>query len=424
MEKPSAVASISAGKPGTSVASAGERVVAVGRALVAASEAFLAGLRQPTRTPADLVKTTGVNKDIASRFLMALAKRDPLAVVYYMPGVESLRRLSRGARARAADGAAVQRFELAISAFEELLQDDLGGRHALDAMASAWLPEARERFEAASRQMAFRAAANLRGLECQTLLNSVLFSPGAEEDRYDSVSIQGLIGMQRLRPGVHLTIATYDWLGDSAGRTSLTVDGQRIGGDESARELLTQFCRGDPLALRVARAGKLTKFQLVGEALGAGAASDAFFGVYVPGQMRRYAREGGQNGAHSEVLEVPTQRLVMDVLMHPDVWPGVEPELQMYDTCVRGTASVNDRARDADRVDMLDSLRLIGRGIECCRVAEGPKYLDVLRWTCEKRGWDPGSFRVYRLDSRYPVVGVQYAMVFHRDFKQDEPKPR
>jgi hypothetical protein len=391
--------------------------------LAAASEAFLAGLRQVTRTPADLAKATGVNKDIASRFLTALAKRDPLAVVYYMPGVESLRRLSRGAKARAADGAAVQRFELAIGAFEELLQDDLGGRHALDAMASAWLPEARERFEAASRQMAFRAAANLRGLECRTLLNTAFYVPGANPERYDNVSIQGVIGMQRLRPGIHLTIATYDWLGDSTGRTTFTVDGQQISGsDESARELLPQFCRGDPLALHTARLGSLTKFQLVGDALGAGAASDTFFGVYMPGHMRRWAREGAPNGAHSEIVELPAQRMVLDILMHPDVWPGMEPELRLYDTCVRGTASVNDRSRDADRVDMLDSARLIGRGIECCRIAESPRYLDLLRWTCEKRGWDPASFRVYRVDSRHPVVGVQYAMVFQREARPEELK--
>src|SRR5262249_50181130 len=128
---------------------AGERVVAVGQELAAASQALLDALATPVRTSGDLVRATGVNKDIAGRFLTALAKRDPLAVVYYMPGVESLRRLSQGARSRIETPAAVNGFDEAIVAYEELLEDELGGRHALDAMAGAWLPEARERFESA-----------------------------------------------------------------------------------------------------------------------------------------------------------------------------------------------------------------------------------------------------------------------------------
>lgn len=396
--------------------------MAVGQELAAASQAFLEGLATPVRTSGDLTKATGVNKDIAGRFLTALAKRDPLAVVYYMPGVESLRRLSHSARARVGSVETIRTFDRAIDAYEELLQDELGGRHALDAMASAWMPEARERFEAASRQMAFRAAANMRGLECRALLDAAFFHPGADPDRYDAISIQGLIGMQRLRPAVSLTIATYDRRGDTAGRPNFTIDGKPISeADDSAHELLPAFGRGDPLALRVVRKGSSAAFQLVGTALGASAAGDSFFGVYSPGIFRRWARFPGDIAHHSEILEVPTQRLVLDILLHPDVWPGVEPELMMYDTCVRGTASVNDRARDADRVDMLDSSRLIGTGIDCCRVAESPRYLEVLRWTCQQRGWDPEKFRVYRCDSRYPVVGVQYAMAFHLNEKPARP---
>ncbi|HYD01393.1 MAG TPA: hypothetical protein VEB22_09225 [Phycisphaerales bacterium] len=387
-------------------------MVVVGRMLATSGEALLGSLRSPVRTSSDLIKAAGVNKDIASRFLSALSKRDPMAVAYYMPGVESLRRLSRGAKSRSGDALAIKTFDAAISAFEEFLQDELGGRHALDAMASAWLPEARERFEFASRQMAFRASANLRGLECRTLVNAGLIAPGADADRYDAVALQGLIGIQRLRPAVSLTVATYDRRGDTAGRPNFTIDGRPIAGEELPHELLPAFSRGEPLDLRVVRRGSSAAFQLVGTALGASAAGDSFFGVYSPGLFRRWARFPGDRAAHMEVLEVPTQRLVLDVLLHEDVWPGRDPELLLYETCVRGTASVNEPARNPDRVDMLDTARLIGRGVDCCRVAETPRYLDLLHWTCEQRGWDQSKFRVYRCDARYPVVGVQYTMAF------------
>src|SRR3569832_1079539 len=66
----------------------GERMVVVGKMLATSGEALIGSLRTPVRTSTDLTKAAGVNKDIASRFMSALAKRDPMAVAYYMPGVE------------------------------------------------------------------------------------------------------------------------------------------------------------------------------------------------------------------------------------------------------------------------------------------------------------------------------------------------
>jgi len=69
------------------------------------------------------------------------------------------------------------------------------------------------------------------------------------------------------------------------------------------------------------------------------------------------------------------------------------------------------------RSDLLDSVRLLGKGIGCCRVVEIPRYTELLQAACERRGWDPAKFRVYRCDSRYPVVGVQYVMGFRLEAK-------
>ena len=400
---------------------AGERAVAVGRFLVSASEEFVRSLNPQARTSSDLARAVGVNKDIASRFMTAVAKRDPLAVAYYMPGVESLRRLSEGAKTRSGDLAVIERFEQAIAAFEEFLQDELGGRHALDAMASAWLPEARERFESASRQMAYRAAANLRGVECEMIINSTVIHPGKDPERYDAIQADGVIGVRRLRPGVQIMVATFDHRDDTAGHATQTIDGKPVRGDGTTEEFLPAFGRGEPPEIKVVRAGTSSFYQLVDEGLGAVTASDLYFGHYTPAMMRRWGRMPGDIAATMEGVEVPAQRLVFDVLLHPDVWPGIDPELMFYGTFVRGVALPYDRARDMDRVDLLDQVRFIGTGIECCRVADAPKYVELLRWACEKRGWDPAKFRVFRCDARYPVYGVQYTLAFRL---QERPAAR
>ena len=391
-----------------------ERVAAIGRMLASAGAAYLSTLRSPVRTSSDLVRAANVNKDVANRFMMALGKQDPLAVVYYMPGVEALRRLSRAARDPSADPAAVRAFDDAIAAFERFLQDELGGRHALDAIASAWLPEARERFESASRQMIFRGTANLRGVECQSMIDAVIIHPGGDPDRFDSVSISGVIGVRRLRPSVPLRIATFASLGATAGRPWFTSDG-RPASDEAPMEVLPRFGRGEPPPMRIARYGSCIAYEIVGEALGAATAADAVFGQYTPGSFRRWARKPGDAISLLHILEVPAQRLVMDVLLHPEVWPGREPELSFFDTTIRGYALPDDPSRAADRMELVDTVRRIGTGVECCRIAEMPRYVDLLRWACEQRGWNPSAFRVYRLDGRYPPCGVQYVVSFRQD---------
>jgi hypothetical protein len=269
--------------------------------------------------------------------------------------------------------------------------------------------------------MAYRALAFLRGVEAETILNTCIIHPGEDPDRYDAVFLQGIMGVQRLRPAVPLMLATFDHRDDTAGRPTLTLDGRPIGGESPTDELLPQFGRGDPAGLRVQRSGTSSFYQLVGEGLGVGNASDLFFGQYTRGLYRRWARSPGDIAATMEALEVPSQRLVMDVLMHPDAWPGLDPELMHYNICVRGAALPYDRSRDTDRIDLLDSVRRLGTGIECCRVAEVPRYIELLQWTCAQRGWDPSAFRVYRCDSRYPVVGVQYVMAFRLSARPERP---
>jgi hypothetical protein len=398
----------------------GERAVVVGELLSSASRAFVNALVPPARTSADLAKAVGVNKDIASRFLIAMGKRDPLAVVYYMPGVESLRRLSRGAANRTSNAGLVKTLNVAIDAYEDFLQRDLGGRHALDSMASAWLPEARERFEGASRQMAFRAAANLRGVESQAIISASIVHPGEDPERYDTVQVEGVIGVQRLRPGTRLMITTFDCRDDTAGHPTQTLDGHPIRGDGDAREFLPRFGRGAPPALEIVRSESSSYYHLVDEGLGAGTASDLYFGHYTAAMFRRWARFAGDIAATMEAVEVPTQRLVLDLLVHPDAWPGMEPELMLYGTYVRGVALPYNRARDVDRVDLLDSVRFVGNGTDCCRVAEAPRYLELLEWACERRGWDPARLRVYRCDSRYPVFGVQYSLAMRLKAREGE----
>jgi hypothetical protein len=112
------------------------------------------------------------------------------------------------------------------------------------------------------------------------------------------------------------------------------------------------------------------------------------------------------------VIDIPVKTLIVDVLVHQDVWPGVEPELRMYDTTGRGLANPTDPARDMDRIDILESIQDMGTRLEGFRAKEAGRYVEMVRYICGRLDWDSDHFRGYRCRVDYPVHGTQVAMVF------------
>ena len=109
--------------------------------------------------------------------------------------------------------------------------------------------------------------------------------------------------------------------------------------------------------------------------------------------------------------------LLFDVLVHEAVYPASEPALLIYDTVLDGVADVNDRRRDADRLDLMESVGLLGRGSAKFRVGEVPNYVDLIRHVFDRMGWNDEDFRGYRCRIDYPIYGSQVVMAF------DPPPP-
>jgi hypothetical protein len=103
--------------------------------------------------------------------------------------------------------------------------------------------------------------------------------------------------------------------------------------------------------------------------------------------------------------------LQFDVLVHRDLYPGNEPELVIYDTAFQGVASVNDRARDVDRLDLLESVDALGAPPRL-RSADVPRYAELIEAAARSAGFDLPSFRGYRTRVDYPLYGSQVTMAF------------
>jgi hypothetical protein len=386
-----------------------ERAHAVGRALAAALGAALASVPEARQGPQALALALGLDKVLTSRTLKALAQGDPIAVLHAAPGPEPLRRLVRAARRRGATVEATAAAEASILAFEEFIRRDAGDRSALGAMLSAWLPEARAEFELRRKQSAYRALSELKGASMELNVSTTFLAPAADGVHLDVVWVNSFLGIARHVPRAAVRFTSRRLGVAPSARRPMTLDGAPV--EDLAGVRLDDFCVAPPAAVDVQRAGDVIHYVLGSTAYGPAARCDLVFAEVNRAELPRAVPRGsGRKGYVYADIAVPAKALVLDVFVHVDVYPGAEPELFVYDTAIGGIADVNDRSRDFDRLELLESVEARGPGQ--VRLAEAPRYGDLVRHVHGRLGWDPAQFRHYRVRVEYPVYGSQVVLAF------------
>jgi hypothetical protein len=388
------------------------RILATGRALADALAELVAAIPGQPRGPGELSEALGIDKVLASRLLKAASHQDPIAVLQLAPGPNPLRRVAREAHRCGVAKELVSSAEGAIDEFDQLIREEAGDRSGLQAMISAWLPEARREFELRRKQAVFRAMSQLKGSFADVSLGTVLLHPSSDETKLDIVWLFGLFGLQRLRPGVPVKFASRRMDEDGNPRRPLTIDGPAVSDLRALR--LDAFCSSPIVDLEVHEVGDVIRYMLADSGYGPSARMDLVFAEVDLAEIDRFVPAGsGSKGYFFTETTTCAKRLLFDVLVHEDVYPDSEPSLTIYDTASEGVASVNDRSRDFDRFDLQESIRALGTGISKFRSARVPRYAEMLDLICEKLQWDGSRFRGYRCDVEYPVYGSQVTMAFN-----------
>lgn len=398
--------------PAASELSLEERITQVGRALGETLSEVLDRVPDSPRGPQDLARTLGLDKVLTSRLLKAVRRgRDPMAVVYHLPGPEPLRRFVTAARKR---GAAVDRCEPALAAidqFENLIRRDVGDRSALDALITSWLPEARREFELRRKQSAFKAMSQLKGVAADTNLATVILHPSPDGEHIDIVWIIGLLGLRRLRPGARVRFATRRIASENKPRQPTALDGGSTDGLLAQR--LDEFCTAPPAPIEAHRSGEVVHYTLAGDDYGPRSAVDLLLAEVNLAEIPRYVpAELGRKGYVFAEIGTPSSSLLFDVFLHEDVYPGSTPALEIYDTAFDGVVDVNDPARQIDRLELAESIEPLGQGIGTFRAQEIPNYLELVRHVVDRMGWDGDRFRGHRCRIDYPIYGTQIAATF------------
>lgn len=376
-------------------------------------------LADPPTRPGQMTRRLGLNKTLASRLLAALRTDDPLACAHALPGPEALRLVTKAiARATQADpeatasqaGSPLLKANEAIDAFDHLIRNEVGGRSALDAIITDALPDARAKFDLANRQAMSKAVANLKGVSTEVEFSTAIICPTDDPNLCAPTFLGGYLGLRRIRPGALVRIATSLINPSRQPTAAKTIEGGPL--DElKSGVLIEAYCTKPTPELVTTRHSDAVHHALQGETVGIASAVDIIMGERLGGVYGRYQPKGERTRvkrvwAANETV-IASRLLILDMILHEDIWPGCSPEVRIYDTIVQGSAAPNDPSRDADLLAVHDPVQSLGTGVSRFRVAEMPRYTELLEYTCRCLGYRGDQFRAFRARIEYPFYGSQ-----------------
>jgi hypothetical protein len=385
------------------------RIAAIGDRLLHGFSPVVSALVQSETGPQQLANRLGVDKVLASRLLKAMRTTDPVSAVHRMPGPEPLRRLLKASARAGVNAALIEEANAAVDRFESLIRDDIGDRGTLEAIISAWIPEARREFELRRKQAAFRAISQLRGAHCRAICATVLLYPSENGNTIDVVWLNGFLGLQRARPNASAKIATRRVNGQKSGRAPSTLDGRPV--DCLDGLLMPEYCSRPLPDVCVEVVDEVVHYSLGGKKYGPNSSVDVMFAESNFGELERYMPVGSerQRFVFAEV-SMPARAIQFDAFVHRDLGGSSVPQLTIFDTAFEGIASINDRMRDIDQLVLLESVESIGWGVSCARSTDIPRYTDAVAHVLNRVGWKAEDFHAFRCRSEYPLYGSQITM--------------
>jgi hypothetical protein len=377
--------------------------------------------RIEVRKAADVERALGMDRKLCWQVYRIATASNPLAAGANVPARVSVERLLKTAKKKEVAPAIIEGVSKAYREFERLVERHAATRGEFDALIAAALPEEQEKLNFASREAIYHAARNIRGVTMQTALMTQILHPAAgSPELLDVVNLVGHLGLRRIRRGALIECTARILSSARQAMPMTTLEGRPV--NDSSDAMLPQFC-SDPAPIVVAHDyGEQIRFTLEGEEVGMQAAVDSVFVGAIPAFRSRFATPERATTGMAVWTDAPSHWQVIDLLAYEGLFPEQDPMVRVYDMIPHGPIVRSpDRSRDIDVVAFNPPVRFMGRGVESFRCLHVPRYMEMLKVVCDKRGWDPDRLHGYRVEIEYPVYSWQTMLALRLASPPGEP---
>jgi hypothetical protein len=384
----------------------------VGEGIQSAMRQLLDGTAIDLQRPTTLTNCWGVELTLATRVLQAVREPDPVSSLQLLPTPKALRSFVGIASQQGINGETLEAAEQAVEDYEELVKR-LGGKKAdLDTFVARRLDHSREKIEQAAKQSISRGYSSLIGVQAAASVLSCFIFPSEEPGWCDELVVHGYHGLRRLRPELPLLLGSREILDDEPSRM-VTLERLRGGAicQNGMTTALLPFCTNPLPEIEIIADGNKLIYALPAESQDKIPAElDIFFSSMHRRADPMVGSPDNPRARYAFIPQNPSRHMIMDVFIHRDVWPGVEPELLLARIGNPGAPDL--LAHALDQADYIETLQRLGNSASAIPHRHYRNQLPLVEYIHDQMKWELGDFRLYRCIVKYPVVGLWYTIQF------------
>lgn len=362
--------------------------------------------------PQEVARRFGVNKTLTWTISRIVSSDDPIATLASAPGVASLRSLISMMEQAGAPAAAVARVWSAVESVDKTVEVHVGDRSTLQLVADGMSPSSGDHLEA-SRRLAYRGNSGLWGVQARLRTMTAFLAPSADNpDSLDVAIVRGLVGLRRLRASLRWPIIYMRRWG-----TAMT-DGPLAPEPFEAPEngngpspLLRRFSTLAPSDIEEARTSDGVVYTLASGPIGNLGAVDCYVADFERGTLPRYASGDDRSGEIGANITVPSERLVLDLIVHESLQFALTPKAAAH-TDMLGVAQQPGALPGRIPIPVPSQVARMPGKPPTAVISSVPAYGEIVDFVFDRLGWNRNEFEGRRLEMTYPPFGSMVSLSF------------
>ncbi|MEQ9207056.1 MAG: hypothetical protein RLN78_06790 [Phycisphaerales bacterium] len=365
--------------------------------------------------PIDLCDRFNVGRTMAGRICRAIEAERVSDVALLLPARPTMMRLIDEAERQCTESPElVEELRDAYQNFLRQITRIASTHQELTSVLSVHDPRLLRETAERRRATIFRAMTDEVGGYTEVSSLVAIDYPNKEDPSWgDSLILTGLHGLRRI--GVMQPIAvgaiSSDPTKKSEPESKHRIDGKPI--DPVSSTVIRELSSSELPALKAITTPDFVYSIFSGEDLPHGSPVDLVVGS-VQDRWLKNIRPGETGTAQeSGYTNTPTKLLIIDLLVHKDMWPGIEPKF-----CAYNSLDIPENSYPGDfwfrEVDYYTDLARIDSARLLEPILGAPKHSKMIEYAIKNSGMDLSEFRIYRVGIRYPTPGHSYWMYFSR----------